>query len=1340
MSDDMSEYGKFGTQLMEWRLAAGFGQQADLAKRISATQQTVSRWERGESRPRSNQIPALAEALGVPVSKVLAAAGYAPIEVTTPFDLPFPVDALNEESFERFCFYLLERIYPEAHVYRIGGRGHSQDGADIEVKLRNGKVHSFQCKREKEFGPQKVHAAVAKLTRKAERKILLLARIASPQARQAIATHKGWTLWDKEDIAREVRKLAKDEQRRLVDIFFPGRRFDLLGETSPGPWQTLDEYFGPFLQERGAFNHAWQLVGRGDELCKIEKALNDGSTRAVRLMGSGGSGKTRLLREAVERYQAKHRGHTVRFLSATEEATRKSLEDLGSADKLLIVDDCHDRTDLGVLFEFAAVPSNRARLVLGFRPYGADLLRYEASRFGLVDERVVDVSVAPLRHADTVSLARQVLKERGGALQAAEHIAAVTQDCPLSTVMAAHVVAKDGRHAELAKNATVFRTTLMGRFIDYTTGSIGTKGDEGSIKKLLRILALTQPFNPEDARLINAISTIEGLEQHEVARLIRVIGDGGIVFKRGGRYRLSPDLLADAIIEEACIGAGGNSTGYAERVFGVLEGVSLENLITNLGRLDWRRNNGDPSQSRLLDEIWEKLEPQHEYGDPHIKAVTAVAYYQPARAIALVDQLMRQKKCLRDLPEILKFAAYNLGHLRPACEYLWELGRNDDRDTNPHPEHAIRVLSELCEITPNKPRIFIERVVEFGLSLLDAPEAWAGRNTPYDFLKSVLEADGHTTSWGGRTMTIERFNVNHAFARPLRQKLIEKLLSSLDSSEVPRRALHSARLLEQALRAPMGEANRNEWESEFSDTMAKIKDIIEKPKIAPVVAIRLAETVSWHANYGSGVPQQRASDIINALPKSLEFRVTLAMLDSFGHLHRKMSDDFERDRKDHEQRQEALADEIITTFEDGDRIKDFAEAMLNDIATHGDDVASAPRPFLHVLAKRSALFSAAVACAVTEGDRGPLRLHADIALSALFGSNPKLALEVAQKLLDSSDTSTRAAVGYAYGLNPPGVPIDENTKSHVGKLLCGATVGEIASGVAALRSMMHEPRTVLDLLAAADIGASARIADDALMLFALNNGALRTQLTRADAARLLEKLQPLQELNGHWIEEFLAELSCSHAEMCAKFFMDRVDRAEQVKEWDLRPCNHGPYGHVALKFRQSPEFARILSQVVNWLYAGSDKGLIFRTRASELFSTMFAPFDRALVMVLKDLSATADATELNAISRILGEAPHSIVMKEVEFVSQYLARCKQFGDNCYRLARSQLFGAAVSGERSGTPGEPFKRDLEMRDDAKKALQEIGRFSPGYDLYSDLLKYAENEIKRAQRDREEFDDD
>ncbi|MGT2501206.1 helix-turn-helix domain-containing protein [Bradyrhizobium guangxiense] len=261
-----ASYEKLGKLLARLRLAAGIERQADFAKILNATQQSVSRWEAGRSRPRERQIPQIAGALGADVGELLGAAGYSAPTIVASFDKPFPVDALSPESFERFCVYLLQRMHPDATINQAGGRGHTQDGTDVLMTLPNGANYSFQCKRAEEFGPQKAHAAVAKHTIKADKKILVLSRVASPQTREAVTSHRGWELWDKDDLSVKVRRLPKIDQIGLVDMFFAGRRFELLGVTEEGVWETTEEFFASFQNEKALFNHTWKLIGRTEPL------------------------------------------------------------------------------------------------------------------------------------------------------------------------------------------------------------------------------------------------------------------------------------------------------------------------------------------------------------------------------------------------------------------------------------------------------------------------------------------------------------------------------------------------------------------------------------------------------------------------------------------------------------------------------------------------------------------------------------------------------------------------------------------------------------------------------------------------------------------------------------------------------------------------------------------------------------------------------------------------------------------------------------------------------------------------------------------------------------------
>jgi hypothetical protein len=581
------------------------------------------------------------------------------------------------------------------------------------------------------------------------------------------------------------------------------------------------------------------LVGRNAETTALTEALDDDQALVVNLVGAAGAGKSRIIKEAVSSLD----GALLRFLAPTEPITARSLEDLGTGNKILVVDDAHDRTDLQPLFQYVAVPENRAKLLLAFRPYGREYILAQAGKFAVTGDAIREVAVKPLKRKDATLLARQVLEHFRGPVDAAKEIGDLTYDCPLATVMGAQVVAKEGGHLEILKNEELFRTTLMARFQDVVTGAIGGKSEEGAIKRVLAVLAVLQPIAPEDASALSAVEAVEGIKADQVARLVRLLHEAGVLFKRGGLYRLSPDLLADYIIEKECIGLDGASTGYPERVFDAAADRHHEHIVLNLGKVDWRRTLDDMAESRLLDRVWAKLTPRLEYGDPHLKAVASVAYFQPERALRFVDQLLREGRHLRQLPQILKNISYNYRFLPDACALLWQLGKGNRRETNPNPEHPIRILTELSEVGSRKPPEFIESVVDFGLSLLRADESWNGNYTPLDFLKGALATEGHETSSAGRTVTFTRFGVNRDFVAPMRKKVIDAILGLLASSN-ERAAFVAAETLSDAVKYSMTGGAREVWTAEFSDTFRRGENAAADASMFSFCSIRLSGHLS----------------------------------------------------------------------------------------------------------------------------------------------------------------------------------------------------------------------------------------------------------------------------------------------------------------------------------------------------------------------------------------------------------------------------------------------------------------------------------------------------------------
>lgn len=1333
-------YAQFGQQLTKFREEAGLTHQSDLAALLRTTQQTVSRWELGSSRPRQRDIAPLAKVLGVDAAPLAIAAGYQGQQTANQsHDMPLPLDGLNPETFERFSQFFLDALYPGASVHRAGRSGHKQDGLDVDVTFDDGAIYSFQCKRVQEFGAAKVRAAIKAYTKKAAKKFILLSRVASPKARDEIRKHKSWFLWDKEDISLKLRQLPMVEQRRLVDTFFPRQRLTLLGETEAGVWQTTEEFFAPFSPELGAFTHEWALVGRTTEIEQLGDLLVRPDLRAVFLVAPGGGGKSRLLKHAVENFAKAHPATLIRFLSPTEEITNKSLEDLGTGNKLLVVDDAHERTDIKLLMQYAASERNRARTLLALRPYGLEVVKSQAAAFSLAGERAAELLVNPLSLEAATELATQVLTKQSGPVHLAKDIAKLTLDCPLATVMGAWVVSKEKKIFEIAKNEATFRSMLMGKFRDVIAGEISPKNAE-SIRRVMRVLALVQPFNTDDGMVADICAAVERLPKPETNKILRTLVESGVLFRRGGKYRLSPDMLADYIIESECIGVAGVSTGYAEQVFDAANETLFEHIVVNLGKLDWRLANGDTTNSKLLDGMWLKLAPQREYGDPHLRAVKAVAYYQPGRALEFAERQMRDGTHVQDLPEIIKNASFNMRHLLRACELLWELGRNDKRETGQHPNHAMRILSSLTAVERNKPIEFNEIVVDFALSLLDDADNWNGAFTPLSVLSGIAHTEGHSTSSSGRAISFSPFQVRQAFVAPLRKKIIEKVLALLAHANT-RIAMSAATFLGEMLRYPIGlfgakidDDTRSQWTPEFVETIHSIRDLMRYGQLDDLVRIELARTVSWHAGYAVGPTSQAAREVTSSLPDSLEFRTLRTLVDPHGRI-------LDRPRKTpredwHAQVRERSA-ELLEAYPDGKVLRAMLATQLVKIERAGNK-GDGFSLYWELLSKAPSLGYATIADAI-EHPNSTTRRFVTAAVATLLAANSSGVADVVRKLLDEGSEEFECAVGRAYSSFDFSNDEDGKHLRIVRELLQSPNEPLIIATLGAIRRLaQHDKVTASHLFLALDLGRSEELAEQGFELLHDEEILPFATLSAADIEVLLGRLALLPKLDGYWIQTFLAKVSKEHAALGAAFFMRRVEHAANTKDWGFRASNHEPYQQVPLQFRESPEFTQVLRSVSGWIVTRPDAH--FRHAASELFESMFHPFDKLIVEHFGAWLETAGKGDIEVMSLLLREADEDFIFRESTFVATLLRRAKQFGKKTYETATHSLYAAATTGMRSGTPGEPFPRDLEAKQKAEALLRNLSRTSAEYQLYDLIKQHSEREITDAIREGELYEED
>ncbi len=1331
-----SRYRQFGEHLLQLRQVRGIGTQGELAKLLGVKQQTVSRWEAGTSRPRADEIPGIAAALKVDPRQLLVFAEQAPeAAVTVSFDRPLPLHALTADSFERFSLDFIATLYPSEQVHPAGKAGHKQFGLDIEVTFADGAVHTFQCKREADFGPAKVSRAVAAHTAEAEKKCLLLSRVASPLARAEVRKHANWDLWDQEDISRRVRSLARVEQHRLVDIYFPGQRFALLGQSEPGPWLTVHEFFAPHLAEGRIFNQRWELVGRAQELSELDRALGDSSVVAVSLVGPAGGGKSRVLRSALDAYTDAHPGVLVRMISPTQEVTAKSLEELGLGDKLLIAEDAHDRNDIGQLVRYVADERNRARLLLVYRPYWKGIIDRELGQLGLTGALVRSVTLGTPSKADAAQLAAQVLSTHSSSTDAAQAIAELAYDSPLAVVVGAQLVARERVHPQLFGSNDEFRVAVLKRYEKVIAEDIATGKDQERVHSMLCVLALIQPVVPDDRPVLELLSTIEEIDAKDASRLTRLLIDSGVLFKRGAKYRLSPDLLADSIIETACITSRGESNGYAERVFEAAIPEYKEHILLNLGRLDWRRNKGDTSDSRLLDQLWTSLRWQDDYDHAQVRAAAAAAYYQPRQALVFARRLADQGHGKEeDVCRIIRAAAYNLDHLVDACSLLWEAGKDDARPTNRHPNHPIRLLTELATAEPRKPIEHVEQVVDFALSLLDLPESWASANTPFDVLRGALATEGHFTAAAtDREITISKYAIHRERVKEVRQRIISALFASLSSAN-QRRAFLAAGRLGDALHGPMAatEETDDPWGDEFVDTLHRLDALLGAAEITAPVLVRVAESVQWHAFYGPHRSRLIAERVIARLDRDIETRAARALIDAWGTNTWPIEEDAVG-RPRHEADIDTLCRDLAQRFPEPEALGDFLKGILASIenATGTPDYGPAQLFIGRLLSSNLELARHLVRKRLSD-ERSILAAYAGRALGVLVTQVPDEARQLVSRMLEGGDHHLRfVSEGYTFATHM--APYSEADVVALRRIFTSEDRAVLAYASDITREVARNDKLfAIDLLASMNIDLALRSTRDIFMWLA-HGDTIPFALIRDDQLRrLVEGLRNAPRLDDHWLNHFLKKAIRRAPALVLDLAKARIEDALQSEDWSRHPLGHLIREENALTLLAHPEGPAQFRDLLEWARERiSDYR--FGYHFADLVRVLCGRYDSACIGLLEEWASGGTVEHVNVLAAVLREAGQSFIYDQSAFISRALRFARKLDIKAHRVLSSAIFASAVSGVRSGVPGKPFDFDLRLKTHAEQELAQLGRADPAYDLYRRLLEHAKQDIESQERD-------
>jgi transcriptional regulator with XRE-family HTH domain len=1333
-------------------------EQGELASALGLGQQAVSSWETGKSRPRRAMIQALATELRISVDLLLQAGGYhedaneRPRPPSRPLTRALPLDELSAERFEDLMAEILSCLHPEGHTSRFGGPGEKQFGIDLIVKADEGNAATGQCKRQKEFGPAAVKAAVREVTIKAKRNYLFLSRLtATPGARKEMAKYANWELWDGEDISRYIRSsMSQDLSIRLVDAYFPGHRESFLGVALPAPWLPVEEAFPS--RKAQIFNHDWTLVGREAEILELA-SVAFGTERALAvLVGRGGLGKTRLLKAVAE--SAPNTQTHVRVLTAGTPVGPGDFELLPKRSLVVLIDDAHEREDIAYLLSGIWRQSANARIVLAVRPYGWEPVRTALQRACLLPDSPTSIELKDLDLNAAEALARQALE--GPSEAVARKLARLTLDCPLATVVGGALIQRGKLDPGRLEHDPNVREAILRGFRDALVAD-ASAGDRDVRAAVLDGIAALQPFRSNDDAFRVALSALVGRPFHELSRHLRSLEDAGILRRREASLRIVPDLLGDVVFAQACRDEASNAdTGYLDRVREVASGVVLEQLYVNVSRVDWQVRNRNSSAPSLVDSLWDLIMRQIQEADIIGRAESArllakVAYFQPQRALRaarwLIDnptaELSTEHKIFAlfgppsydevmfALAPIIKNAAYTFDSLPPALEQLWELAQRDVRPTNQFPEHPLRVLRDLAEFESGKPLEYNEKVLDVASHWFDASYAVS----PFRVLEPLLATEGSSQTYRDFSITFQPYALNIKAVMPLRQRVIDLAISEAKTTDL-RRATTAVLTLEGALRYPTGMYGRpvtleesTRWTAGFVTTIEALGEVVAgNPD--PVVAIAIRKAVNWHANYASGDTRAAARQLLDRLPDSLADRVALLLHDGWGHLLRDRDDDFqETERKREARLARAVAE--LNTRDDAEIITLLCERLVAERTAFGTGSDSGnPGPLVEALTTARPSLAELLASAILAGEAPGAEALLPIALAGYIDHDPASGLACVREILSTGSSQFIPDAAQAIGWNRGARPLAAGERDLV--LLLAKNADPLVrrqAAIVAQRVAKSSPADAGMIVGAIDFVDSGDLAGEVFTCFSEQHYGLRWDtLSASSRAAIRTRLVLVTELDDYWVTHFLSEQSAKDPDWVVQLLQERVVHAEGLASLGAyRPM---PFNwDTQLQVRHTAAFIPMLRQLHAWIAERPDSWMRHEMGA-EVFQEVAVTYDAEVLQVLGVGLASTHESDVLAVAAVLRKAQRTLIWDAPEFVATALHAARRFGEDCAQTMAGALWSATITGSRVGTPGQPFQEDLEQRDRSKKLAAMFPEGSIEEQFYRDMASSAERSIARS----------
>lgn len=1138
------------------------------------------------------------------------------------------------------------------------------------------------------------------------------------------------------------------------------RQHGIIGIKLP-VFANYDEFFRPFSDEAKLFNHLYSLVGRKDVLEALDMFVESDKRIGI-LYGRGGIGKSKILFEFGKGFEKQHPEWQTRFLKEGIPLTAEAMKQLPAQKCVIIVDDAHRRNDLKVILAVGQQYPDRIKILFSTRPQGKDYLKGELTMGGYDPREILNFpEVGQLSIDEMENLAGEILGDHNSRL--IEPLVEVSKDSPLVLVIGGRLVADGAVAPAMLERHDQFQRVVLDRYQDALTGHISDRIGQDLCKDLLSLISAVSPIRPQDSLFQKTVSEFLNVGTTKLIDAISILESSGILFRRGYALRITPDALSDHILHKACVTEQWEPTGYAQKVFKEFGQVMTDNVLFNLSELDWRIAR-DGKHIDLLEEIWGLIrndfeKAAHSQRTQILEDIQKAAHLQPEKTLEIVEYAMRNpsktpedkdlpriyeyshKDVLKKLPDLLKRIAFNLDCLPRSCDILWELGRDDKRKPDRWPEHAMRILADLAEYKVGKPVAFNEILLESVEKWLKEPDAHKHKHSPLDVLDPLLAKEGQSVRERGHGIVFKPFAVSFENTKGIRNRAVTLLSDCLksDSTKTILRALNS---LTNTLNSPHGLFGRvisdeeiAQWLPEQINILEAIENLTKRTK-DPIIHLQISSDLNWHAKRNSQQDvREKAGKILESIPATFEVRVYRCIW------YRYERDWDYEDHKEYENRVrdeiKATAAEVIKRYKDGGKIFKQLNGILNRFERCGIRVA--PGYLLYDISELNHDMAIEMSRMIIANPFSPLSTHLASLLSGIRKEDKSKAFDITRLALSAKGTLIHLSIAYGYSWGGWSSTIEKDEIEIIRELL-----GHSDQSVRryAIESLRRFPKDKVDIAISlgieVEVDDNERLAESLCEILDEKHGLLLGQFTDEQLTIILFKFHEINKIDNslYHLDKFLWYCSKRVPEAVFEFLVKRLELAGDPKrKKDFQPLPYTGFHHGLQGICSSPRYTEILKEVRERALSPKPNEYFW---IPKLFVEISCGFSAECLDVLKEWTESGDKHKVESVAYLLKGASAEFVFSHSDFVSELLENAYRISTDCYLNVKSEIYCCAVSGTRSGSPGQPMPQDVRLRDQAMEISKKFPMGSPSYQFYSSLIGHAEHRMRdQLARDEELF---